>query len=232
MTELSNSLVWGVWAMDKALDGNFVVKWIGLCAVWLCGLAAPAMAQSNLFLGWHIQAAAGYQTVTPSLTNYSNSGYTNSQASTGIPLVVGVGFTFALTERQVLGLTYERDLRSTRPAGQDFYDSSNALISSTSMGFKNASLWSLVLGQLIRNGSMVYTKLGYASMDTTHASNNFYMDGYGAGVGFKTFLNPFQYIYTEYNYTKMTDRNVSIGSDSFKASAVGKGGLVGIGWQF
>lgn len=217
--------------MDRAFDGNLVVKWIWICAGWGCGLAAPAMAQSNLFLGWHIQAATGYQTVTPSLTNYSNSGYTNSQASAGIPLVLGVGFTFAMTERQVLGLTYERDLRSTRPAGQDFY-ANNALISSTTMGFKNASQWSLVLGQLIRNGSMVYTKLGYASLDTTDAANNFSLDGYGAGVGFKTFLNPFQYVYTEYNYTKMTDRNVSIGSDSFKASAVGKGGLVGIGWQF
>lgn len=207
------------------------MKWIWLCAGWGCGLAAPAMAQSNLFLGWHIQAATGYQAVTPSLTNYSNSGYTNSQTSTGIPLALGVGFTFAMTERQVMGLSYERDLRSTRPAGQDFY-TNNALVSTTSMGFKNASQWSLVLGQLIRNGSMVYTKLGYASMDTTQATNNFSLDGYGAGVGFKTFINPYQFVYTEYNYTKMTERTVTIGSDSFKASAVGKGGMLGIGWQF
>ena len=100
------------------------------------------------------------------------------------------------------------------------------------MGFDSQAQWSLVLGQLIRNGSMAYAKLGYASMDTTHATNNFSLDGYGAGVGFKTFINPFQYVFTEYNYTKMTERTVNIGSDSFKASAVGKGGLVGIGWQF
>ena len=30
----------------------------------------------------------------------------------------------------------------------------------------------------------------------------------------------------------MSERSIQIGSESFKASAVGKGGLVGIGWQF
>jgi hypothetical protein len=218
--------------MDRAFDGNLVVKWIWIFAGWGCGLAAPAMAQSNLFLGWHIQAATGYQSIAPSLTEYSTSGaYTHSQASTGMPLVIGAGFTFAMTERQTLGIIYERNLFSTPPAGQDFYTSSG-LTSSTRMGFVSQAQWSLVLGQLIRNGSMAYAKLGYASMDTTHATNNFSLDGYGAGVGFKTFLNPFQYVFTEYNYTKMTERTVNIGSDSFKASAVGKGGLVGIGWQF
>ena len=148
-----------------------------------------------------------------------------------MPLVIGAGFTFAMTESQTLGITYERNLLSTQPAGQDYYTSSG-LTSSTRMGFDSQAQWSLVLGQLIRNGSMAYAKLGYARMDTTHATNNFSLDGYGAGVGFKTFLNPFQYVFTEYNYTKMTERTVNIGSDSFKASAVGKGGLVGIGWQF
>lgn len=190
------------------------------------------MAQSNLFVGWHVQAATGYQGVTPSLTNYSTSGaYTNSQTSQSMPLVLGAGFTFAISERQVLGLTYERNLLSIHAAGQDYYTSSG-LTSSTRMGFDNQAQWSLMLGQLIRNGSMVYGKLSYASLDTTDAANNFSLDGYGVGIGFKTFLNPFQYVYTEYNYTKMSERSIQLGSDSFKASAVGKGGLVGIGWQF
>jgi len=148
-----------------------------------------------------------------------------------MPLVLGGGFTFAISERQVLGLTYERNLLSTKPAGQDYYTNSG-LISSSRMGFDKQAQWSVKLGQLIRNGSMVYGKLAYASLETTNAANNFSLDGYGLGVGFKTFLNPFQYVYTEYNYTKMTERSIQIGTDSFKASAVGKGGLVGIGWQF
>ncbi len=190
------------------------------------------MAQSNLFLGWHVQAGSGYQGVTPSLTNYSTSGaYSNSQTSHGMPLVLGGGFTFAISERQVLGLTYERNLLNTKPAGQDYYTNSG-LISSSRMGFDKQAQWSLTLGQLIRNGSMAYAKLGYASLDTTNAAKNFSLDGYGVGVGFKTFINPFQFVYTEYNYTKMTDKTIQMGSDSFKATAVGKGGLVGLGWQF
>ena len=100
------------------------------------------------------------------------------------------------------------------------------------MGFKNQAQWSLTLGQLIRNGSMAYAKVGYASLDTTNAANNFSLDGYGLGVGFKTFINPYQFVYTEYNYTQMTDKTIQVGSDSFKANAVGKSGLVGMGWQF
>ena len=213
------------------------MKLTWICASLGCGLVMPAMAQSNLFLGWHVQAGSGYQSVTPSLTDYATNGsssgyYTNSSNSSGMPLVVGCGYTFALSERQVMGVSYERNLFRVKPAAQNYYDSSSALKSSTSMGFKNQAQWSLTLGQLIRNGSMAYAKVGYASLDTTNAANNFSLDGYGLGVGFKTFINPYQFVYTEYNYTQMTDKTIQVGSDSFKANAVGKSGLVGMGWQF
>ena len=79
---------------------------------------------------------------------------------------------------------------------------------------------------------MVYTKLGYATMDTTNATQNFTMSGYGLGLGYKTFLNPFQFVFTEVNYTKMGDTSVTSGTQTFKASATGKGALIGMGWQF
>jgi hypothetical protein len=69
----------GEWLSSNALDGNLVVKWIWVCANMGYGMAAPAMAQSNLFLGWQIHAATGYQSIAPSLTEYSTSGaYTRS----------------------------------------------------------------------------------------------------------------------------------------------------------
>lgn len=210
-----------------------MLKILGCCLLWALGGLSPVWAQSNLFLGWHIQAASGYQTVTPSLTNYSNPSYhTDSQTSKGMPLTLGVGYTFALSERQVLGLGYERNLLSSKPATQNFYDAGSTLRSTSSMGFDQQSQWSVTLGQRIRNGAMAYGKLGYASMNTTDATNNFSLQGWGVGVGYKTFLNPFQFVYTEFNYTKMNEKTIALGSDSFKASAVGKGGLVGVGWQF
>jgi len=51
-------------------------------------------------------------------------------------------------------------------------------------------------------------------------------------LGYKTFLNPFQFVFTEVNYTKMGDTNVTSGTQTFKASATGKGTLIGMGWQF
>jgi len=191
----------------------------------------PAMAQMNLFVGWSVQAATGYQSISPKLSNYSSpyaSAYTNSESSTGYPLVVNGNYTWSVSERVVMGLGYERNLRRSNPSSQYFSGTGVT----TTMGFKNQSQLSVMAGQLIRNDGMVYTKLGYATMDTTNAINNFSLSGYGLGLGYKTFLNPFQFVFTEVNYTKMGDTNVTSGTQTFKASATGKGALIGMGWQF
>ena len=107
-----------------------------------------------------------------------------------MPLVIGAGFTFAMTESQTLGITYERNLLSTQPAGQDYYTSSG-LTSSTRMGFDSQAQWSLVLGQLIRNGSMAYAKLGYASMDTTMPPTISVWKAMGQGLASKPFSTRF-----------------------------------------
>jgi hypothetical protein len=189
-----------------------------------------------MFLGWNIQAAVGYQSIVPTLNNYlhnylpTSSAYTTSQGSKGIPLFISGGYSWPVSERQVLGWSYERNLFNTKPGSQTHYN--GATLSSANMGFKNQSQLSLVYGQLIRNGSMVYGKAGYASMETTNADSNFSMDGYGLGAGYKTFLNPFQFVFAEYNYIRMTDQTVTSGANSFNASSKGHGVLMGLGWQF
>ena len=195
-------------------------------------IAESATAQSNLFLGWNIQAAVGYQSIAPALNTYSSSSsaYTTSQGSKGIPLFISGGYSWPVSERQVLGWSYERNLFNTKPGSQTHYN--GATLSSANMGFKNQAQLSLVCGQLIRNGSMVYGKAGYASMETTNADSNFSMDGYGLGAGYKTFLNPFQFVFAEYNYTRMTDQTVTNGANSFNASSKSHGVLMGLGWQF
>ncbi len=195
-------------------------------------ISGSATAQSNMFLGWNIQAAVGYQSIVPTLNNYlpTSSAYTTSQGSKGIPLFISGGYSWPVSERQVLGWSYERNLFNTKPGSQTHYN--GATLSSANMGFKNQSQLSLVYGQLIRNGSMVYGKAGYASMETTNADSNFSMDGYGLGAGYKTFLNPFQFVFAEYNYTRMTDQTVTSGANSFNASSKGHGVLMGLGWQF
>jgi hypothetical protein len=221
------------WFVQKLMDRDrkFAVR-LKLClslAVLL--IAESATAQSNLFLGWNIQAAVGYQSIAPALNTYSSSSsaYTTSQGSKGIPLFISGGYSWPVSERQVLGWSYERNLFNTKPGSQTHYTDSSL---TSSMGFKNQAQLSLVWGQLIRNGSMVYGKAGYASMETTNADSNFSMDGYGLGAGYKTFLNPFQYVFAEYNYTRMTDQTVTSGANSFNASSKGHGVLMGLGWQF
>jgi hypothetical protein len=191
----------------------------------------PALAQMNLFVGLSVQAATGYQTVSPYLSYYKTSGaYTESQNSTGYPLTVSSYYTWSVSDRVIMGAGYERNLKSTNAGSLYYYNGSSGTTSS--MGFKNQAQFSLIAGHLIKNDGLLYAKLGYASVDTTNASNNFSMNGYGTGVGYKTFLNPFQFVFTEFNYTKMADTTVSNGSETFRATATGKGAVLGMGWQF
>ena len=201
-----------------------------LVVTLLCpGIAA--LAQMNLFVGLSVQAATGYQTVSPYLSHYQTSGaYTASQNSTGYPLTVSGFYTWPVSDRIVMGIGYERNLINTKAGSQYYFNGTSG--STSLMGFKNQSQLSLMAGHLIKNDGLLYAKLGYAEVDTTYASNNFNMSGLGTGVGYKTFLNPFQFVFTEFNYTKMADTTVSNGSETFRATATGKGALVGLGWQF
>ena len=190
-------------------------------------LAGPALAQSNLFLGWHLQAGTGYQTVKPDLHSYLNGGTTSSDSAKDVPVWVELGHTWAMTERQTLGLAYERNLRSVSGATQVRTPSNTA----GRMGYENQYQLSVVYGHLSGNDAMWYGKLGYVSLTTTEAQNNFETSGYGVGLGYKRFLNPFQFIFTEYQMSQFPDKTIS-GSETFKANFKGQGLLIGAGWQF
>ena len=198
------------------------------CSFWmlmLAWLAGPALAQSNLFLGWHLQAGTGYQTVKPDLHSYSNSTTTTSDTAKGIPLWAGGGYTWAMTERQTLGLSYERNVRTVGAATQVSTSGTGR------MGYENQYQLSVVYGHLSGNDAMWYGKLGYAGMRTTEAENNVDATGYGVGLGYKRFLNPFQYIFTEYQMTQFPDKTIT-GNTTFKANFKGQGLVIGAGWQF
>ncbi len=79
---------------------------------------------------------------------------------------------------------------------------------------------------------MVYGKVGYASLTTTKAVNNFDLNGYVLGAGYKLFLNNSQYVFAEYNHTRMPNTKVTVGTYSFDARSVGHELLFGLGLQF
>ena len=85
---------------------------------------------------------------------------------------------------------------------------------------------------MLSSYAMVYGKLGYASLTTTKAENNFDLSGYVLGAGYKSFLNNYQYVFAEYNHTRMPKTGLNNGSITFNAQSVGHEFLFGVGLQF
>ena len=164
---------------------------------------------------------------TPELYNYSNSQTTSNSNINGIPLVIGLGYSLSLNPSTVIGLAYEKNLVDT-------YTTSLSTGSSTteSLGYTNQQRYSPTGGYLLSSFSMVYGKVGYASLTTTKAVNNFDLNGYVLGAGYKLFLNNSQYVFAEYNHTRMPNTKVTVGTYSFDARSVGHELLFGLGLQF
>lgn len=199
-----------------------------LCLCLACLLSVfAAHAESNRFIGGNIHIATGYQLNTPELYNYSNSQTTSNSNINGIPLVIGLGYSLSLNPSTVIGLAYEKNLVDT-------YTTSLSTGSSTteSLGYTNQQRYSLTGGYLLSSFSMVYGKVGYASLTTTKAVNNFDLNGYVLGAGYKLFLNNSQYVFAEYNHTRMPNTKVTVGTYSFDARSVGHELLFGLGLQF
>ncbi len=199
------------------------------CLTYLL-FAFTAHAESNRFIGGHIQIATGFQLNNPTLDNYSDSQSTSSSPVKGIPLVFGAGYSLSLSGSKVIGLSYERNLVDTYSAS--LATTSSGTTKSSSLAYSNQQRLSVTGGHLLNNFAMVYGKLGYASLSTTKADNNFDLSGYVLGVGYKSFLNNFQYVFAEYNHTRMPKTGLVNGSVTYDAQSVGHELLFGVGLQF
>ena len=216
------------WKFSKHLLEKSLKSIIFFCC-WVLWFAAHA--ESNRFIGGHVQLATGYQLNTPVLDSYSNGQTNDSGNITGTPLVVGLGYTLSLSNQNMIGVTYEANLLNTRSATQTTV--SGAGTSYSALGFASQQQYSLMLGHLISPYAMVYGKLGYATLTTTDADNNFTLPGFGVGLGYKLFFNDSQYFFTEYNQTRMARSGISSGSgNTFDAKSTGHEILFGVGLQF
>ena len=198
----------------------------------LCVFAARA--ESNRFIGANIQIATGYQLNTPTLDSYSNGQSTSSSDIKAVPLVLGLGYSLSLNHSTVIGLSYEKNLVDTQSASLATTGLISGSVStkSSSVAYTNQQRFSVTGGYLLNNFSMVYGKLGYASLSTSKAANNFDLTGYVLGLGYKSFLNNYQYVFAEYNHTRMPRSGLSANSVTFDAQSVGHEFLFGVGLQF
>ena len=93
-------------------------------------------------------------------------------------------------------------------------------------------------GYAVNNTSAIYAKVLYASakLDVSGAtSSSKDLNGWGGGIGLKTFLDKNLFVQTELNYTEFDSVTVT-GTGNLAGTVTGKpkiaGGTINIGYQF
>ena len=131
-----------------------------------------------------------------------------------------------------MGLSYSKNLVNTATGSQA--TSSSGAVTNSSLGYSNQQQYSLLGGYLLNQVSMIYGKLGYATLTTTHADKDFNLSGYGVGLGYKTFLSNFHYLFAEYNQTRLSNTGIVSATSGVSYDGRSKGHeiLFGAGLQF
>lgn len=201
---------------------------LGLVAAGVMSLSAVANAQSA-FDGAYGQIGIGYQSISPSSTNGSQTrsgttyprsdSFSNSSDFTG---TVTIGYMGTVSNNFLLGIGAEY----SPIAG------SNTNITSTGGGlpsgtpqykFQNGYNIFLSPGLAVDKDKLVYAKVGYtgASTQTTFAGSNnptTNFTGYSLGLGYKQIIQGGLYGFVEGNY-------FSYGNQTFNSSGTTVSGL-------
>jgi hypothetical protein len=140
------------------------------CAVITAAMATSGFAQIKNFEGPSIYASTGYEAWTVDTSNFSYSQVTvDSIKPSAVPLNIGLDYTWALRDKNTLGLALEANLlkSSTTTANQYW---SGAYYSTWSGYLDSVYEVSLVPGFLVSKDTLLYGKLGYYSV----RANSFY----------------------------------------------------------
>jgi opacity protein-like surface antigen len=211
------------------------------CAVALLATTAatPALSQAKNFAGPSIAIGGGYSSQTYGLkltdtdTPYDatfDAGKNDFSALVELSYGIELDKSFALS----LGATY--DLTDSKV--NSFVDSEGVSVKS-----KLKDHYSLYLQPtfLVNNNTGIFGKLSYnfaksagtISDGTDSLSNSKNLEGWGYGIGAKTFLNNSTYIQIEGNYVEYDKHNVAL-NDVYSISAKPKilSALVSVGYKF
>jgi hypothetical protein len=220
-------------------------------------VASSAMAQSA-FEGFYGQIATGYESnsitglnspYTVTFTGGSSSGTSSAanQKASGMPLVLGLGYTFAVSGPWLVGLGADYSAISQKTGT---YSSNTA--TGNQIEISNRYNIFVTPSYAIDKDKLAYLKAGYSSVQskaTTPAqsndpslSNTTNASGYIVGLGYKQIITGGFYGFAEGNYMSYasTSSNVSwrATNNAYSASVNQTGAsnaytlLVGVGYKF
>jgi opacity protein-like surface antigen len=206
-----------------------------LVAALLTVVGTGAIAQSA-FEGFYGQVGIGYESVTPSFTGGSVSGYNYSASgnnSNSFAGTVGIGFNVAVTPTFLLGLGAEYSPIAGDKAN---YTLTVPGVGSGTSQYNKKNSYNIFVSPSIAidKDKLAYAKVGYTGATVDYSCSGCSSDnltGYSLGLGYKQIISGGLYGFGEVNYSKYGNVNVGGGATgSFSASATNV--LAGLGYKF
>ena len=239
---------------------NFVKQLTVTTVMGLSAAINPVMAQST-FTGFYGQVSTGYEHNTiesMSLVGTDNGGMPNTSisntlSSNNMPLVLGLGYTFKLHDRFVLGvgIDYSALSQATDVAGFSYPSTGSPTAYDYHVTVSNRFNVFLSPGYAIDDTKLAYLKLGYSTQQLQYTQNNCCsapsnktsVNGYLLGVGYKQMIatGPYDGLYgfVEANYQSYSKADLTStytdgpgGTVTANPASHAYNLLVGIGYRF
>jgi hypothetical protein len=209
------------------------------CAAITLATATSGFAQVKNFVGPSVYASSGYETWSGDLSNSSYSPFTwDSFKPSAVPLNIGLDYTWALGDKNTLGVAVEANLlKSSTTSGNQYL---NGAAYGTVSGVYTDSQYeaSVVPGFLVGKDTLLYGKVGYYSIRYNSSYGGDTLNGYSYGIGAKTLFhiqssgNTF-YVFGELKSRAGNTRNItSTTSITYDIKTGGTSALVGVGMYF
>ena len=238
-----------------------LIKQITVIAVMGMGtILSPAMAQST-FAGFYGQVSTGYEhnsIESMRLVGTDNGETPNTSTSVtlssdNMPLVLGLGYTFKVHDRFMLGvgIDYAALSQATDVAGFSYPSTGNPTAYDYHVTVSNRLNVFLSPGYAIDDSKLAYLKLGYSNQQLQYSQNNCCsapsnkarVNGYVLGVGYKQMIavGPYKGLYgfVEANYQAYSKADLSSsytdgpgGTVTANPASHAYNLLVGIGYTF
>jgi outer membrane immunogenic protein len=225
-------------------------------------VASSAMAQSA-FQGFYGQIGTGYE--SNSLTDLgstysfrtaggvSGTGSTSAsnQSANGMPLVIGLGYNFKLTNTWLLGVGADYSALTQETSNYQSRDIDGTLNGPGKIKVSNRYNIFLTPGYAIDKDKLIYAKAGYSSQALNYSSAAFSTtpalnktsnaNGYILGLGYKQMITGGFYGFAEGNYMSYSKANMGMGwteTNGVSVTTTSNTGssaytlLVGVGYKF
>ena len=203
----------------------------------VAGFLSFASLQANAqsaFEGFYAQAGIGYESVTPSFTGGSISGFSYSASgnnANSFAGTVGAGYNFAVTPSFLLGIGAEYSPIAGSKA--NYTITVPGIVSATGQYNKKDSYNIFIAPSIvIDKDKLAYAKVGYTGANvTSEGGDNTSLNGYSLGLGYKQIISGGLYGFGEVNYASYANASIGGGaSGSFSATATNV--IVGLGYKF